>query len=113
MPRLKTKICVVGSGIAGCLCAKYLAQHTDDILIVERGAGVSHEWRLRNHSQEIHISTARHSHSVVGPFADKKIQYVYALGGSTNHWIGNTPRFLPNDFRMNSTYGVMLDWLVP
>ena len=39
MLRMKTKVCIVGSGIAGCLCAKFLSEKVDDILIVERGAG--------------------------------------------------------------------------
>ncbi|MFF7992551.1 GMC family oxidoreductase [Kitasatospora xanthocidica] len=32
------------------------------------------------------------------------------LGGSTWAWRGNTPRFLPNDFTLRSTYGVGVDW---
>lgn len=107
---IKTKVCIVGSGIAGCLCAKYLASSTDDILIVERGGEVTHEMRLKMRKHESEIPTGAHHHVIRGPFSEKKIQYVYALGGTTNHWIGQTPRFLPNDFRMKSLYGVMEDW---
>jgi choline dehydrogenase-like flavoprotein len=32
------------------------------------------------------------------------------VGGSTWHWAGACPRLLPNDFRLNSTYGVGVDW---
>ncbi|MHB9863450.1 hypothetical protein [Streptomyces sp. YIM S03343] len=32
------------------------------------------------------------------------------LGGSTWAWRGNTPRFLPNDFRLKTKYGVGADW---
>jgi len=107
---IKTKVCIVGSGIAGCLCAKYLASSTNDILIVERGGEMTHEMRLKMHRHELAMPTAAHHHAVRGPFSEKKIQYVYALGGTTNHWIGQTPRFLPSDFRMKSLYGVMDDW---
>lgn len=31
-------------------------------------------------------------------------------GGTTNHWLGSTPRMLPNDFKVKSTYGVGVDW---
>lgn len=31
-------------------------------------------------------------------------------GGTTLHWLGSTPRMLPNDFRMKSLYGVGVDW---
>ena len=36
--------------------------------------------------------------------------YVYGVGGSSLHWPGNTPRFLPEDLRLRSEYGVMADW---
>jgi choline dehydrogenase-like flavoprotein len=36
--------------------------------------------------------------------------YLRALGGTSLHWLGTTPRFLPNDFRLNSVYGVGVDW---
>ncbi len=31
-------------------------------------------------------------------------------GGTTLHWLGSTPRMLPNDFRMKTEYGVGVDW---
>ena len=36
--------------------------------------------------------------------------YTRLTGGSTWAWRGNTPRFLPTDFNLNSTYGVGRDW---
>lgn len=36
--------------------------------------------------------------------------YLRALGGTSLHWLGTVPRFVPNDFRLNSTYGVGVDW---
>jgi len=36
--------------------------------------------------------------------------YERRVGGSTWHWLGHTPRLLPNDFRMNTMYGVGVDW---
>lgn len=35
---------------------------------------------------------------------------VKAVGGTTLHWIGYTPRFHPNDFNMRSRYGIGEDW---
>jgi glucose dehydrogenase len=32
------------------------------------------------------------------------------LAGGTSHWMGLTPRLVPNDFRMKSTYGRDQDW---
>lgn len=36
--------------------------------------------------------------------------YLRSLGGTSLHWLGTTPRFLPNDFRLNTKYGVGVDW---
>lgn len=31
-------------------------------------------------------------------------------GGTTMHWLGSTPRMLPHDFKLKSTYGKAVDW---
>ena len=31
-------------------------------------------------------------------------------GGTTLHWLGSTPRLLPNDLKMKTLYGVGVDW---
>lgn len=36
--------------------------------------------------------------------------YERIAGGTSRHWLGTSLRFLPNDFTMQSTYGVMVDW---
>jgi glucose dehydrogenase len=36
--------------------------------------------------------------------------YVRRVGGSTWHFLGNMPRFLPADFRLKELYGVGVDW---
>ena len=36
--------------------------------------------------------------------------YTRATGGTTMHWEGKTPRMLPGDFKLRSTYGQGLDW---
>ena len=38
--------------------------------------------------------------------------YLRQLGGTTLHWLGTTPRFLPNDFQLATKYGVGMDWPV-
>lgn len=39
-----------------------------------------------------------------------KASYNRMVGGSTWAWRGNTPRFIPNDFRLHTKYGVGRDW---
>ena len=36
--------------------------------------------------------------------------YLRQLGGTSLHWLGTTPRFCPNDFQMQTKYGVGVDW---
>jgi len=36
--------------------------------------------------------------------------YLRQLGGTSLHWLGTTPRFCPNDFKLQSKYGVGVDW---
>jgi len=109
---LKTNVCIVGSGVAGSLCAKYLARDSGQILIVERGAAVTHSWRMQTRKQEMSVPTARHHHVMMGPNKNFDIQYVHALGGTTNYWMGQAPRLAPNDFKMKSRYGILEDWPV-
>ena len=77
---------------------------------MERGSAMTHAERMKSKRHEINISTALHRHIVLGDVPQKNIQYVSALGGTTNHWMGQTPRLLPADFHMKSSYGVMEDW---
>ncbi|MGH8084023.1 MAG: GMC family oxidoreductase [Lysobacter sp.] len=36
--------------------------------------------------------------------------YERTAGGTGRHWLGTSLRFTPNDFRMRSQYGVLVDW---
>lgn len=36
--------------------------------------------------------------------------YERRVGGTTWHWLGTCPRLLPSDFKMESKYGVGVDW---
>lgn len=44
-----------------------------------------------------------------GPLAFSST-YERVGGGTMRHWLGTSLRFVPNDFRMKSEYGVMEDW---
>lgn len=59
---------------------------------------------------------------ITPPFPDKKgylVQFgpmpfasdaIRVGGGTTLHWLGTTPRMLPNDFYLNKKYGRAMDW---
>jgi choline dehydrogenase-like flavoprotein len=52
-----------------------------------------------------------YDYDLTGPQTEMfKAGYVRLVGGSTWAWRGNTPRKVPNDFRLKSTYGVGEDW---
>ncbi|MEO6528955.1 MAG: GMC family oxidoreductase [Gemmatimonadaceae bacterium] len=36
--------------------------------------------------------------------------YLRQLGGTSLHWLGTTPRFVPHDFQLQTRYGVGIDW---
>jgi choline dehydrogenase-like flavoprotein len=36
--------------------------------------------------------------------------YLRQLGGTSLHWLGTTPRFCPNDFRLKTKYDKGIDW---
>jgi choline dehydrogenase-like flavoprotein len=61
---------------------------------------------------------------ITPPFPDKKgylVQFgpmpfasdaIRVGGGTTLHWLGTTPRMLPNDFKLKEKYGRAMDWPV-
>ena len=131
-------VVVVGSGVAGALCADRLAAAGKKVLILEAGAngmGVAQ----RDHYRRVWDSKTPKSWNTpyledVGrkfypspsandtkyfdqPAVDPnnpndpatslttfKAYYQRLLGGSTWAWRGNTPRMMPNDLKLASTY---------
>lgn len=131
----KSDYVIVGSGVAGALIAHQLALAGKDVLILEAGPRLS-RWeiveRFRNQPNKSdfqapypsmphapHPSTASVPHSGANPDSHYLIQkgehpydvqYIRAVGGTTWHWASSTWRFLPNDFKLKSLYGVGFDW---
>lgn len=131
----KYDVVIVGGGIAGALLAYKLSKHTPklDILILEAGTDRTAE-RLEmslhyaaaqiksprspyDENQQTYLpspDTANDYYSYANPKQkDFKSTYLKMGGGTTWHWLGNVPRFLPNDFKLHSKYGVgeqHFDW---
>ena len=121
-------VVIIGSGVAGAITACKLSDlGVRNILILEAGPRIDRadtvlkfrqapfidsssgfpnpDWAPRpdwNDKQNPYIEQA-------GP-AFLNQEYVRAVGGTTWHWGGCTPRFRPVDFRLRSTYGVGMDW---
>jgi choline dehydrogenase-like flavoprotein len=109
---------VVGSSFASSFfLKKYLeyAQAHARVLVLERGEYIPHTDRLlkAKHSRLGDVSfisggDARKTYTNESPA--KPWIFDPSFGGSSNCWTGCTPRFMPNDFRMKSTYDVGEDW---
>jgi choline dehydrogenase-like flavoprotein len=101
-------VIVIGSGFGSLFFVEGLLRkrpHTR-VLILERGREHSHAWQLE-HQKNSAIppgSTYRRDG------AHKAWNFTVGLGGGTNCWFGQSPRFHPNDFETRTRYGVSQDW---
>ena len=75
------------------------------VLVLERGRVDSIDWQIEN-KKSSSLQTGEEVKNDTG----KSWVYVLGLGGASNGWWACTPRMLPNDFRLQSTYGVGVDW---
>ena len=143
-------VVIVGSGVAGALCAWKLTQLGNyKILILEAGDNeITDGQRLHFHHT---MDTQGARADMYAPYKDlesrlwapapenaqlglkeqrddqKEKYYDYTsgpggsaeafkagfnrmVGGSTWSWRGNTPRYIPSDFKLRSNFGVGRDW---
>ena len=110
-----TDVAVVGTGFVGLLTARELVKRGREVMLIERGGTRSHREQLAGGGSteaqvfEVDSPTAAHNHEEHGD-TPYPWDYLYAVGGSSLHWGGVTPRFLPADFELRSRYGVGVDW---
>lgn len=94
---------VVGTGFASSFFLLEYLRHAgpnDRVLVLERGhRGSEPPEREAAAPQELFVNRT----------PQKSWTQVIGFGGSIL-WAGNTPRFLPSDFRTRSLYGVGVDW---
>ncbi|MBD2252845.1 GMC family oxidoreductase [Nostoc parmelioides] len=120
---------IVGTGVAGAIVAKELSQQGKRVLIIE--ATVHKDLTLagfQSYVDTFYKAVDKNPNSpypansnVPSPtdYNDYFIEkgpmplagsYTRVLGGTTMHWEAKTPRMLPEDFKLSSTYGQGLDW---
>jgi len=128
-------VVVVGAGVAGAIFAWKLSalKPGTRILLIDVGDNPLDETMRRRFVESFALVTDR---GVLSPYrrlesnrfapspesgVDRKYyvqsgpdpyksNYVRMFGGSTWSWRGNCPRWVPNDFRLKSLYGVGEDW---
>ncbi|MBT9383575.1 GMC family oxidoreductase [Pseudooceanicola sp. CBS1P-1] len=117
-------VIVIGSGTVGSNAAYELAKQGKSVIILEAGVRIP-RWKLiesfRNSPRRqdyngpypdqpwAHTSSSHEYVENVGGFP-MVANFLKLVGGSTWHWGGATWRFIPDDFKMKSTYGVGRDW---
>src|SRR5262249_45510416 len=101
----------IGGGVAGALIADRLARARRSVILLETGSRVDRDIAARTYATATKRTLSapyRDAHFDFAWFPDGprdfgegtqfKSTYLRRLGGSTWHWQGNTPRFLPSDF---------------
>ena len=124
--RLEADVVIVGAGIAGTLIAWQLATAGVSVLVLEAGPWVDRAKAVERYRAAVaKVPEAPYEDL---PYAPRptvidleayyqqdgpdffKSTYERRVGGSTWLWQGTMIRFVPNDFRMQSLFGVGIDW---
>jgi choline dehydrogenase-like flavoprotein len=125
-------VVIVGAGVAGALMASKLAEAGVRTLVLEAGPERTDRFEMvgtyaiarekvssapyAHADGDVHapapseVDDSNQGHYIQAGTDRFKSTYQRLAGGSTWHWLGNTPRFLPNDFRLSDFYGVGINW---
>src|SRR5690606_3484150 len=116
-------VVIVGAGVAGALTAYRLARRGVKVVVLESGPWLDRATAVQTffdnpiktpdapypaqaHAPRPTVLNLRDGHYVQDGPATFGSTYERCVGGTTWHWQGTTMRFLPNDLRMKTLYGV-------
>ena len=97
-------LCIIGSGFAGTFLGLRAVDHGLRTVIVEAGASPE-----RITSPESLEASFRFTNSGSENYPVNGTRAI-AVGGASRHWGGVTTRLWPQDFRMRSEFGRLVDW---
>ena len=114
-------VVIVGSGAGGGTMAYELTKAGIPCVLLEAGKyfkiddWTNDEWEAFGQMAWLDNRTTSGSWRVAKDFSGLPAWLVKAVGGTTTHWAGATPRFLDYEFKARSTYGeiegaTLLDW---
>jgi choline dehydrogenase-like flavoprotein len=88
---------------------RFLAQQRANyrVLVLEMGQEFSHQARLARRKE---LEFRDLSDYFLNRTPEKQWVFQPAFGGGSNCWMACTPRMMPEDFQLKSTYGVGEDW---
>lgn len=121
IPRDEEAVVVIGSGAGGGTLAHELTAKGVRVVLLEAGPHlapedyVNDEWPAFAQMAWLDMRTTSGSWRVSRDFPNLPAWIVKAVGGTTTHWAGATPRFKDYEFKALSTYGEveganLLDW---
>lgn len=119
-------VIIVGAGVAGSLVATRLARAGVKVVVLEAGPRIQRAAAVAQYRSALikipecaypdtsyapHPVSDNPDHYYVQDGIDKFASpYLRLVGGTTWHWLGTTLRFVPDDFRLRSRFGVGVDW---
>ena len=114
-------VVIIGSGAGGGTVAHQLTTQGVKCVVLEAGPHLTRddyendEWRAFTQMAWLDMRTTSGSWRVANDFPNLPAWIVKAVGGSTTHWSGATPRFMDHEFRTRTVYGEidganLLDW---
>ncbi len=117
------RLCIIGSGVAGVVIAQAALHRGYEVVMLEAGPRVlMRNWRrwldfVTTGTRPYHSCEDTQGDINQRPGADPAFDHyllkggrLMAVGGSTLHWSGWTPRFQPEDLELHSRTGKGLDW---
>ncbi|MGV8846586.1 GMC family oxidoreductase [Tessaracoccus sp.] len=114
-------VVIIGSGAGGGTLAHELTTQGIKCVVLEAGPHLTRddyendEWRAFSQMAWLDMRTTSGSWRVAKNFPNLPAWIVKAVGGTTTHWSGATPRFMDHEWKTRSTYGALegantLDW---